>query len=54
LGDQYAGLSNIAQGLANLAVGVRTTYMLLEEVKTLLRRQARGGHYPWQFFVSYG
>jgi hypothetical protein len=42
--DQLAGLSNIAQGLGNLAVGVRATYMLLEEVKALLQRQARGGH----------
>ena len=42
--DEFAGLSNMAQGLANLAVGVRATHMLLDEVKTLLQRQARGGH----------
>jgi hypothetical protein len=41
--DQVARLSNIAQGLGNLAVGVRATYLLLEEVKTLLERQARAG-----------
>jgi hypothetical protein len=38
-GDNFAGLNNIAQGLANLAVGVRATYILLEEVKRLLERQ---------------
>jgi hypothetical protein len=34
--DTFAALSNLAQGLANLAVGVRATYMLLEEVNRKL------------------
>jgi hypothetical protein len=37
--DTFAGLSNIAQGLANLAVGVRATYMLLEEVNQKLSQR---------------
>ena len=34
--DTFAGLSNMAQGLANLAVGLRATYILLEEVNRKL------------------
>jgi hypothetical protein len=31
--DTFAALSNICEGLANLAVGVRATYLLVEEVQ---------------------
>lgn len=34
-----AALSNISQGLANLAVGVRATYILLEQVNRKLDQQ---------------
>ena len=34
--DTFAGLSNLAQGLAHLAVGLRATYMLLDEVNQKL------------------
>ena len=34
-----AALSNMAYGLKNLSMGVRATYMLLEEVQKDLRRR---------------
>jgi hypothetical protein len=34
-----AALSNMAFGLKNLSIGVRATYMLLEEVQKDLRRR---------------
>jgi hypothetical protein len=34
-----AAIRNTADGLDSLATGLRATYMLLEEVKTLLQRQ---------------
>lgn len=37
---QLAGLVNAMQGLVSLSVGVRATYLLLEEVKALLQRQS--------------
>lgn len=36
MADIYAGLTNMAEGLADLAVGVRATYILLDEVKRRL------------------
>ncbi|RFB79711.1 hypothetical protein [Methylovirgula sp. 4M-Z18] len=43
--DTFAGLQYIAEGLVNLATGLRATYLLLEEVNRKLDRQAaRGGH----------
>ena len=41
MADVYAGLTNMAEGLVNLAVGVRATYILLEEVKRKLDSPAR-------------
>ena len=37
--DTFAGLSYICEGLGSLAVGVRATYMLLEEVNRKLDQQ---------------
>jgi hypothetical protein len=42
-GDVHAqnnALNNLANGLLHMNRGLRATYMLLEEVKTLLERQA--------------
>jgi hypothetical protein len=39
LSSEFAGHVNAMQGLANLSVGLRATYLLLEEVKSLLQRQ---------------
>lgn len=39
--DLANALGEIAQGLDNLAVGVRATYMLVDEVKTLLQKQGQ-------------
>jgi len=36
--DTFAALSNMCEGLANLAVGVRATYLLVEEVQRKLNR----------------
>ncbi len=41
LGFQLAGLSHLMEGLANLSVGVRATYILLEQVKNQLDKQAQ-------------
>ena len=35
------GLGNLAQGLEKLSVGLRATYIELEEVKRLLQQQRR-------------
>jgi hypothetical protein len=39
--DQAMALGNLAKGLGEIAVGLRATYILLEEVKNLLERQGR-------------
>ncbi len=39
MSSEFAGHVNAMQGLAHLSVGLRATYMLLEEVKSLLQRQ---------------
>ncbi len=39
--DTFAALSNLCEGLANLAVGVRATYLVLEDVQRRLRLNAR-------------
>ncbi len=46
--DTFAGLQYVCEGLANLAVGVRATYLLLEEVNRKLDQQgiARAGRGP--------
>jgi hypothetical protein len=36
---ERAALSNIAWGLKNLSIGVRATYVLLEQVQNDLRRR---------------
>jgi len=36
--EQMLANTNMARGMRNLAVGLRATYMLLEEVKGLLNR----------------
>jgi hypothetical protein len=41
LGAIALGLQQTAGGLRNLSVGVRATYILLEEVKRLLQQQQR-------------
>ena len=38
--DTFAGLQHIADGLVNLSVGLRATYMLLEEVNRKLDQQS--------------
>jgi hypothetical protein len=35
------GLGNLAQGLEKLSIGLRATYLELEEVKRLLQHQGR-------------
>lgn len=37
--SEFAGHVNAMQGLVHLSVGVRATYLLLEEVRNLLQRQ---------------
>ncbi len=37
--DTFAGLQHIADGLVNLAIGLRATYLLLEEVNRKLDQQ---------------
>jgi hypothetical protein len=37
-GDTFAALSNLCEGLVHLAVGVRATYLLVEEVQRKLNR----------------
>ncbi len=37
--DTFAGLQHIADGLVNLSIGLRATYMLLEEVNRKLDQQ---------------
>ena len=39
MSSEFAGHVNAMQGLVHLSVGLRATYMLLEEVKGLLQRQ---------------
>ncbi len=39
MSSEFAGHVNAMQGLVHLSVGLRATYMLLEEVKSLLERQ---------------
>jgi hypothetical protein len=39
LSSEFAGHVNAMQGLAHLSVGLRATYLLLEEVRNLLQRQ---------------
>jgi hypothetical protein len=38
---QLAGLSHLSEGLLNLSIGVRATYILLEQVKGMLERQGQ-------------
>lgn len=38
--NQAAALAHVARGLGDLAVGVRATYILLEEIKGMLERQS--------------
>ena len=40
--DQAYMLSKIAEGLGQMAIGLRATYIVLEEVRDLLRRQSAG------------
>lgn len=42
MSSEFAGQINAMQGLVHLSVGLRATYLLLEEVKGLLSRQASG------------
>ncbi|QQS14244.1 MAG: hypothetical protein IPK81_08770 [Rhodospirillales bacterium] len=37
------GITHLARGMGHLAVGLRATYLLLEEVNRKLDAQARGG-----------
>jgi hypothetical protein len=39
--NQAAALAHLARGLSELAIGLRATYVLLEEVKSLIERQSR-------------
>jgi hypothetical protein len=41
MGKLATGLGNMAQGLEKLSIGVRATYIELEEVKRLLQQQRR-------------
>jgi hypothetical protein len=41
-GDTFAGLQYIAEGLGNLATGLRATYLLLEEVNRKLDQRGVG------------
>ena len=39
--NHVAAVAHMAKGLSDLSVGLRATYILLEEVKNLLERQRR-------------
>ena len=41
MGKLGTGLGNMAQGLEKLSIGLRATYLELEEVKRLLQLQRR-------------
>jgi len=39
--DMAMGVTNVAYGLANLSIGLRATYMKLEEIERLLKQPKR-------------